>query len=138
MRNLLGRDHFQGWLKEEFEWSVSTASRYMRVAKKFSHLSCINHFQPTALYLLVQKRVDETVCQTAIERAKNGEIITGAAIEELLNHRQPRDAKAAQTLPTRMRGYVKRLTQDLDENNINELADALMELADELRQRNRQ
>ena len=72
----LGHGSFRNWLKFEFHWSVSTATKFMQVADQFK---CVNftHLNITAstLYLIAAPSTPKEARVEVLERASNGENI---------------------------------------------------------------
>ncbi len=72
----LGHGSFRNWLKFEFNWSVSAATKFMQVAEQFK---CVNftHLNITAstLYLIAAPSTPKEVREEVLERASNGENI---------------------------------------------------------------
>lgn len=137
VHDLLGRHHFQEWLEVEFGWSQSTASRYMRVAAQFAELSCIKQFQPSALYLLAQKRFSEPVRNAAISLAEAGQIVTRTVVEQLLRDNGRSTIHGKRPLSDNVRNYLVRITENAEPDFIDELAEMLLQMVRELRQRGR-
>lgn len=53
VKERLGHGSFINWLKSEFTWSVSTATRFMQVSEQFKFVNLVNlHIAASALYLL--------------------------------------------------------------------------------------
>lgn len=88
VRDKLPDGHWLSWLKDEFDWSQSTAWRFMQVAKGFGgHLFTVNNdlqIDASALYLLAGPTVSVEVREAAIESAESGEHITKAKAEEMI------------------------------------------------------
>jgi hypothetical protein len=85
----LGHGHFRSWLKIEFKWSVSTATRFMQVAEQFRctnlmHLS----IAASALYELAAPSTPIAARLEAIERASLGEMISYSKAKEIAGHYQ--------------------------------------------------
>ncbi len=87
IRGQLGYGSFRKWLKAEFSWSVSAATKFIQVAEQFS---CVNFTQveiaASALYLLARPSTPEEARQEALERANQGEIITHALAKQIRFH----------------------------------------------------
>ncbi len=77
VKDKLEYGNFYRWLEAEFSWSIRTAARFMSVAQRFNSdiLSEVD-LLPTALYTLAPLSVPEEAVAEAIERARQGEIIT--------------------------------------------------------------
>ena len=82
----LGHGNFRAWLKAEFDWSVSTASRFMQVATKFkcAKLAHLN-IAVSALYLLAKSSTPEQALKEALEIASEGENLTYSKAAEIVN-----------------------------------------------------
>jgi hypothetical protein len=128
VRDRLGREHFQPWLKAEFHWSQSTASNYMRAAKAFAHLDCLVRFQPTALFVLARRRVPVVAREEAIRLARGGVRVTRSIAFEILE----RHFQAVPTGSVRMdrlrRSFLKALPK-LSPQDARLLAEELLSLA---------
>lgn len=131
VREHIGRDHFQEWLRAEFDWSRSTAAKFMRAADVFADVEFLDRFQPSALYILARHRVPESARQEALTRAQNGELITKALAEAIAERRDGR-RDARRNPVDQVENYLSRLTQKLDREQIEELARRLREIATEL------
>jgi len=86
VKEQLEHGQFRDWLKVEFGWSVRTAARFMRVAKKFksANLSHLN-VAASALYLLAEPSTPDEAYEETLELAKQGEIITYAKAKNVVN-----------------------------------------------------
>ena len=84
VRNSIGRKDFQEWLRAEFSWSQSVASKYMCVARVFGSCDSVTGFQSSALYLLARKRVPREARQEAMRLASGGELITKASAQAIV------------------------------------------------------
>jgi len=72
----LGHGSFRNWLRIEFNWSVSTATKFMQVWEQFK---CVNftHLNITAstLYLIAAPSTPKEARDEVLERSSNGENI---------------------------------------------------------------
>ncbi|MBW4640534.1 MAG: DUF3102 domain-containing protein [Gloeocapsa sp. UFS-A4-WI-NPMV-4B04] len=85
----LGHGHFRSWLKVEFEWSVSTATRFMQVAEQFKYTNLIHlSIAASALYELAAPSTPEAARLEAIERASRGELISYSKAKQIADHYQ--------------------------------------------------
>ncbi len=75
----LGHGHFLAWLRTEFDWSESTARKFIQVGRKFKmvNFTALN-VAPSALYLLSNDSTPEEAREEALQRASCGEVITRA------------------------------------------------------------
>ena len=76
VHEIIGRENFQAWLRSQFRWSQSTASNYMQAATRFREVKCLEQFQAGALFELARHKSSDAARAEAVERAKQGEIIT--------------------------------------------------------------
>ncbi len=86
----LGHGSFRNWLKFEFNWSVSAATKFMQVAEQFK---CVNftHLNITAstLYLIAAPSTPKEVRAEVLERASNGENISYTKAKAIVSqHRE--------------------------------------------------
>ena len=87
MKAKLGHGHFRSWLKVEFEWSISTATRFMQVAEQFKYTNLIHlSIAASALYELAAPSTPEAARLEAIERAKRGELISYSKAKQIADH----------------------------------------------------
>ena len=85
----LGHGHFRSWLKVEFEWSVSTATRFMQVAEQFKYTNLIHlSIAASALYELAAPSTPEAARLEAIERASRGELISYSKAKQIADRYQ--------------------------------------------------
>jgi hypothetical protein len=79
VKERLGHGKFGDWLRAEFDWSDSAATKFMQVARQFKSVNFTNlNFAPSALYLLAAPSTPTKVRQQILDRAKHGEVITYA------------------------------------------------------------
>lgn len=72
----LGHGNFRNWLRVEFNWSVSAATKFMQVAEQFKSVNFM-HLNVTAstLYLIAAPSTPVEARVEVLERANNGENI---------------------------------------------------------------
>lgn len=81
---------FQGWLRSEFDWSESAATKMMQVGEQFKSVNFTDlSIAPSALYLLASPSTPEPVRAAVIQRAKSGEKVTHAAVKKVLGKAKP-------------------------------------------------
>ena len=92
VKERIGHGHFCNWLQAEFAWSERAARRMMAVATAFKTANLADlKIGPSALYLLASDTVPDEVRSEFVERAKNGEPVTHAAVKEVVEARRVRD-----------------------------------------------
>lgn len=151
---------FRAWVECEFGWNRSTASNYMQAARVFGDCDCLQQIQPSALIALSRQNVPASVSATALDRARNGELVTLKSVQQLLqaagvqpNHasagvaRKPHTAAAAvavaalaadpaaalrETLDTFVVN-IDRLAESLSKDDRNAIADRFLQLAIQIR-----
>ena len=86
----LGYGKFRRWLKSEFNWSVSTATKLMQVAEKFKSVNFTHlNFGCSALYLLAAPSTPETARQEALNMARKGTSISYSLAKKIVSqHKQ--------------------------------------------------
>ena len=86
VKEQLEHGNFMNWLKAEFDWSVSAATRFMRVSEQFKFVNLANlNFAPSALYELAAPSTPEKARTEAISRARSGEKITYSLAKALVS-----------------------------------------------------
>lgn len=83
VKTLLGHGRFLAWLRAEFNWSVDTAERLMKVAERFPEIPHRAEIGQSALYVLTGKGVPEEARREALARAGAGEAITKSVAREI-------------------------------------------------------
>ena len=92
VKTLLGHGRFLAWLRAEFNWSVDTAERLMKVAERFPEIPHRAEIGQSALYVLTGKGVPEEARREALARAGAGEAITKSVARTIVGkHRGPRN-----------------------------------------------
>jgi len=72
----LGHGSFMNWLKSEFNWSISAATKFMQVAEQFKFLNFTNlNITASDLYLIAAPSTPKQVREEVLKRASNGENI---------------------------------------------------------------
>ncbi|MEA5512387.1 DUF3102 domain-containing protein [Crocosphaera sp. UHCC 0190] len=85
IKEQLQHGQFRSWLQAEFDWSVSTANKFMQVSQRFK----VEELQeveiaPSALYVLAAPSTPETVRHQALNQAKQGKNITYSLAKKLV------------------------------------------------------
>ncbi|KAB8320093.1 DUF3102 domain-containing protein [Tolypothrix campylonemoides VB511288] len=96
----LGHGSFRNWLKFEFNWSVSAATKFMQVAQQFK---CVNftHLNITAstLYLIAAPSTPKHVREEVLKRASNGENISYTKAKAIVSqHKKTASLKSDKSL----------------------------------------
>ncbi len=86
----LGYGKFRRWLKSEFNWSVSTATKLMQVAEKFKSVNFTDlNFGCSALYLLAAPSTPEAAREEALNMAEKGTSISYSLAKRIVSqHKQ--------------------------------------------------
>lgn len=85
VKEKLGHGRFVMWLNTEFNWSKSTAQRFMQVARQFKRGNFTDlKIASSALYLLASSNTSVAARQEALERATQGEIINYSAAKSII------------------------------------------------------
>ena len=89
VKQSLPHGQFYPWLKMEFQWSFTTAARFMRVYEKFKSVTLTDlNLAPTVLYELSYNVVPDEAVNETIELAKSGQIITNELVKEIRKKHQ--------------------------------------------------
>lgn len=73
----LGHGNFINWLKSEFNWSVSTANKFMQVGEQFKLVNFTNlNITASALYLIAAPSTPKDARAEVVDRASLGENIS--------------------------------------------------------------
>ncbi|NJM72013.1 MAG: DUF3102 domain-containing protein [Scytonema sp. RU_4_4] len=76
VKQYLGHGNFINWLKSEFNWSISTATKFMQVAEQFKFVNFTNlNITASALYLIAAPSAPKEARVEVLQRASNGENI---------------------------------------------------------------
>lgn len=86
VKEQLGHGNFTNWLKFEFHWSISTATRFMQVGEQFKFIKMANlDIAASALYLLAAPSTPDKARKETLGRAMAGEAITCTLTKEIVN-----------------------------------------------------
>ena len=85
----LGHGSFRKWLKFEFNWSISAATKFMQVAEQFKSVS-FTHLNITAstLYLIAAPSTPKEVREEVLQRASNGENISYTKAKAIISQQK--------------------------------------------------
>lgn len=85
VKQKIGHGKFGSWLKSEFNWSVSTANKFMQVSREFKFINFTNlEIAPSALYKLAAPSAPAAARKEALQRARAGEYVTYKIAKELI------------------------------------------------------
>lgn len=77
VKQQLKHGEFRNWLKAEFDWSISSATKFMQVSKQFKNVNFTHfNFSSSALYILAAPSTPESARKHALTLASRGENIT--------------------------------------------------------------
>ncbi|MBW4670211.1 MAG: DUF3102 domain-containing protein [Cyanomargarita calcarea GSE-NOS-MK-12-04C] len=78
---------FTTWLKSEFNWSLSSATKFMQVAEQFKFVNFTNlNITASVLYLIAAPSISQEARAEVLERAANGENINYTKAKEIVHH----------------------------------------------------
>ncbi len=87
VKRQLKHGEFRSWLKSEFNWSVSSATKFMQVSEQFKNVNFTHfNFATSALYVLAAPSTPESARQYALEIASQGENITYSLAKLIVKH----------------------------------------------------
>ncbi|MBW4506272.1 MAG: DUF3102 domain-containing protein [Scytonematopsis contorta HA4267-MV1] len=85
VKQFLGHGNFMSWLKSEFNWSMSIATKYMQVAKQFKTVNFTNlNITASALYLIAAPSTPDIVRAEVLNRASCGESISYTKTKQIM------------------------------------------------------
>lgn len=94
VKERLGHGRFRSWVETEFDWSVSTASKFMNVARRFKDCDIANmDIAASALYVLASSSVPDSALEEVVQRTAAGEKITKDKADEIKKKHLPKDVK---------------------------------------------
>ena len=87
VKKQLKHGEFRNWLKAEFDWSVSSATKFMQVYDKFKNINFTHfNFSASALYALAAPSTPDGARKHALELADRGENITYSLAKQIVKH----------------------------------------------------
>lgn len=100
VKQAISHGQWEDWLQTEFAMSDRTAQRMMAVARQFDgKTDTVSLLQPSVLYLLAGDSVPEPARETVIDLAKNGETVTKAQAQAVIDQHKPQPRTYASGLP---------------------------------------
>jgi hypothetical protein len=92
VKQQLKHGEFRNWLKTEFNWSISSATKFMQVSEQFKSVNFTHfNFATSALYVLAAPSTPENARKYAIELASRGENITYSLAKLIVKHHKQSD-----------------------------------------------
>ncbi|MDJ0691585.1 MAG: DUF3102 domain-containing protein [Xenococcaceae cyanobacterium MO_188.B32] len=87
VKQQLKHGQFRSWLKNEFNWSVSSATKFMQVSEQFKNVNFTHfNFATSALYVLAAPSTPDSARQHALKIASQGENITYSLAKLIIKH----------------------------------------------------
>ncbi len=87
VKRQLKHGQFRSWLKSEFNWSISSATKFMQVSEQFKNVNFTHfNFATSALYVLAAPSTPDSARQHALEIASQGENITYSLAKLIVKH----------------------------------------------------
>lgn len=87
VKQQLKHGEFRNWLKTEFNWSISSATKFMQVSEQFKNVNFTHfNFATSALYILAAPSTPENAREYAIQLASRGENITYSLAKLIVKH----------------------------------------------------
>ncbi len=85
LKQRLGHGRFITWLKSEFNWSISAATKFMQVGEQFKFVKFTNlNITASALYVIAAPSTSKKARLEVLERASFGENITYTKAKEIV------------------------------------------------------
>ena len=86
LKQRLGHGWFTTWLKSEFNWSISAATKFMQVGEQFKFVNFTNlNITASALYVIAAPSTSKKARVEVLARASFGENITYTKAKEIVN-----------------------------------------------------
>ncbi|MGV2829145.1 DUF3102 domain-containing protein [Myxosarcina sp. GI1(2024)] len=86
VKRKLKHGNFRNWLRTEFNWSMSSATKLMQVSEQFKDVNFANlNFSTSALYILAAPSTPKEARQQALKLASHGEQITYSLAKVIVN-----------------------------------------------------
>ncbi|WP_449001201.1 DUF3102 domain-containing protein [Myxosarcina sp. GI1(2024)] len=86
VKKKLQHGNFRNWLRTEFDWSMSSATKLMQVSEQFKDVNFANlNFSTSALYILAAPSTPKEARQQALKLASHGEQITYSLAKVIVN-----------------------------------------------------
>lgn len=96
VKQQLKHGEFRNWLNTEFNWSVSSATKFMQVSEQFKNVNFTHlNFATSALYVLAAPSAPENSRQHALQLASRGEHITYSLAKQIVKHHKESAANDA-------------------------------------------
>lgn len=96
VKQQLKHGEFRNWLNTEFNWSVSSATKFMQVSEQFKNVNFTHlNFATSALYVLAAPSAPENARQHALQLASRGEHITYSLAKQIVKHHKDSAASDA-------------------------------------------
>ena len=87
VKQQLKHGEFRNWLNTEFNWSVSSATKFMQVSEQFKNVNFTHlNFATSALYVLAAPSTPEHARKHALQLASKGENITYSLAKLIIKH----------------------------------------------------
>ena len=87
VKQQLKHGEFRNWLKTEFNWSISSATKFMQVSEQFKSVNFTHlNFATSALYVLAAPSTPEKAREQALQLASKGENITYSLAKVIIKH----------------------------------------------------
>ena len=87
VKKQLKHGQFRSWLNNEFNWSISSATKFMQVSEQFKNVNFTHfNFATSALYVLAAPSTPDSARQYALKIASQGENITYSLAKLIIKH----------------------------------------------------
>lgn len=131
VKQQLKHGQFRNWLKTEFNWSVSSATKFMQVSEQFKNVNFTHfNFATSALYVLAAPSTPETAREHALQLASRGENITYSLAKLIVKYHKEsieiNSYPSNQQNPTQLEQFDnenKALTVNVSQNKVVEKLD---------------
>lgn len=106
VKQQLKHGEFRNWLKTEFNWSISSATKFMQVSEQFKNVNFTHfNFATSALYVLAAPSTPEQAREHALQLASKGENITYSLAKLII--KRHKESEDNQTYPQNQSNSTK-------------------------------
>lgn len=107
VKQYLGHGNFLKWLKSEFNWSVSTATKFMQVGEQFKFVNFTNlNITASALYLIAAPSTPKEAREEVLQQATLGENINYSKAKTII-HKYKKKAKLSADMMVAVNSFEK-------------------------------
>jgi hypothetical protein len=116
VKQCLKHGSFTNWLKSEFNWSLSSATKFMQVAEQFKLVNFTDlNLTASVLYLIAAPSISKEARAEVLERVANGENINYTKAKEIVRYYK----KISQSKPNQQVPIISSKTTNIEPSQFN-------------------